>query len=221
MVKTAQLVTGGKKLGRAEAQDRRAGGTVLMPKTLECNWHFFSLMKGEIQKRQHVEESRGLIHTWMTGPGLQASFTKLCYNFYESHMGPWEVTLGNPALAQPDLKQLQEQSPLCPVQQKIISEEMRLIPETSVLSAGIDNESGTLKSLGLWWGGVTAQQQVNSSLAIAIDPLTNTVLLNILQEGHPVSRDSIAGGTYPKSPEPIFPFLPKPEWYSTAILQQD
>lgn len=136
--------------------------------------------------------------------------TKLCYNFYGSHMGTWQVTLGNPALAQDDLKQLQEQSPLRPVQQKIISGEMRLIPETSILGAGIDNESGTLKRPGLWWG-VTAKQQVNSSLAIAIDPLANTVLLNILQEGHPVSRDSIAGGTYPKSPEPIFPFLPKPQ----------
>lgn len=74
MVKAGQLVTGGKKSGRAEAQDCRAGGTVLMPEALECNWHFFRLMKGEIQKRQHVEESRGLMHTWMTGPGLQASY---------------------------------------------------------------------------------------------------------------------------------------------------
>lgn len=37
MVKTDQLVTGGKNLGRAEAQDRRAGATVLMPEALECN----------------------------------------------------------------------------------------------------------------------------------------------------------------------------------------
>lgn len=97
---------------------------------------------------------------------------------------------------------------------------MRLIPDTSIRDAGIDNESGTLKSPGLGWV-VATSQQVNSSLAIAIDPLTNTLLLNSLQEGYPVSRDNIAGGTYPKSPEPIFPFFFKPEWQSTSILQQD
>lgn len=37
MVKTGQLVTGGKKLGRAEAQHCRAGGTVLMPEVSEYN----------------------------------------------------------------------------------------------------------------------------------------------------------------------------------------
>ena len=35
MVNTGQLVTGSEKLGRAEAQDHRARGTVLMPEALE------------------------------------------------------------------------------------------------------------------------------------------------------------------------------------------
>lgn len=30
--------------------------------------------------------------------------TKLCCNFHGSHMGPWEITLGNSISAQPDLK---------------------------------------------------------------------------------------------------------------------
>lgn len=55
MVKIGQLVTGSEKLGRAEAQDHSARGTVLMSEVLECLascTRFEGMIRKEGRKRE-------------------------------------------------------------------------------------------------------------------------------------------------------------------------
>lgn len=55
MVRTGQLVTGSEKLGRVEAQDHRARGTVLMSEVLECLascTRFEGMIRKEGRKRE-------------------------------------------------------------------------------------------------------------------------------------------------------------------------